>query len=272
MLQRVRSADRMKKAKSDYSIQTVVNALRVLETFEDQDELGVTEIARALDLHKNNAFRLLATLEMLGYIEQRDGGPYRLGTRCLSLGRAYARAGGDLLARGRAALDGLAEETGETVHLAVLRSFDVVHLDGREAPRLLRVGTRVGQHLPAHCTALGKVLLACGDEGELRRYDEFLSGGDGLEARTNATITDRDKLLEHLRGVAVRRQAIDLQECDDGLCCVAAPVFDEGGRAVAALSVSAPCVRIDPDQLLAELAPAVSACAERLSAGLGFIA
>lgn len=274
-LQRVRSADRMngmKKAKSDYAIQTVVNALRVLEAFDDRDELGVTEIARALDLHKNNAFRLLATLEMLGYIEQRDEGPYRLGTRCLSLGRAYARAGGDLLARGRGALDALAGDSGETVHLAVLRGFDVVHLDGREAPRLLRVGSRVGQRLPAHCTALGKVLLGCGDESELRRYDEFLSTGDALEARTRATITDRDKLFEHLRGVAVHRQALDLEECDEGLCCVAAPVFDEGGRAVAALSVSAPSVRIDPDQLLAELAPLVSASAERLSAGLGFIA
>ena len=79
MLQRVRSADRMKKAKSDYAIQTVVNALRVLEAFEDHDELGVTEIARALDLHKNNAFRLLATassdssvLETLAYTPPPD--------------------------------------------------------------------------------------------------------------------------------------------------------------------------------------------------------
>jgi DNA-binding IclR family transcriptional regulator len=263
----------MKKAKSDYAIQTVVNALRVLEAFEDHDELGVTEIARALDLHKNNAFRLLATLEMLGYIEQRDAGPYRLGTRCISLGRAYARAGGDLLARGRLALDALAEETGETVHLAVLRSFDVVHLDGREAPNLLRVGSRVGRRLPAHCTALGKVLLACGEDShQLHRYDDFLAAGDGLEPRTEATIIDRDKLFEHLRGVAVRRQAVDLEECDAGLCCVAAPVFDEGGRILAALSVSAPTVRVDPDRLLAELAPRVSGSAERLSAELGFTA
>ena len=261
----------MKKAKSDYAIQTVVNALRVLEAFEEHDELGVTDIARALDLHKNNAFRLLATLEMLGYIEQRDGGPYRLGTRCLSLGRAYARAGGDLLSRGRAVLDELVRETSETVHLAVLRGFDVVHLDGREAPRLLRVGSRVGRQLPAHCTALGKVLLACGDEALLHRYDDALSSGAGLEAFTDATITDRDKLFEHLRGVAVRRQAVDLGECDEGMCCVAAPVFDESGRVVAALSASGPTGRIDPDHLLDGLGPQVSAAAERLSVGLGYI-
>lgn len=262
----------MKKAKSDYSIQTVVNALRVLEAFEERDELGVTEIARALDLHKNNAFRLLATLEMLGYIEQSEGGSYRLGTRCLSLGRAYARAGGDFLARGRIALDRLAQETGETVHLAVLRGFEVVHLDGREASCLLRVGSRVGRTLPAHSTALGKVLLACGEDEELQRYDEFLCGGDGLESRTPATITDRDKLFEHLRGVTVRRQGVDLEEYDVGLCCVAAPVFDDSGRVVAALSLSGPVVRIDTDRLLSVFAPVVSAAAERLSAELGYIA
>ena len=121
----------MKKAKSDYAIQTVVNALRVLETFQDAEELGVTDIARSLDLHKNNVFRLLATLELQGYIEQRDGGPYRLGTRCLELGRAYSRAGGDLLRRAGPTLDALARATGETAHMAVLRDFEVVHLDGR---------------------------------------------------------------------------------------------------------------------------------------------
>jgi len=262
----------VKKAKSDYTIQTVVNALRVLETFQDAEELGVTDIARSLDLHKNNVFRLLATLELQGYIEQRDGGPYRLGTRCLELGRAYSRAGGDLLRRAGASLDALARETGETAHMAVLRDFEVVHLDGRESSQLLRVGSRVGRRLPAHCTALGKVLLGCADERLRSDYDRWITASGGLETRTESSVVDRDKLFEHLRGVAVRRVAVDLEECEPGLCCVAAPVFDDTGHLVAALSVSGPSVRLDPESLVAEVAPRVSAAADRLSSELGYSA
>ncbi len=262
----------MKKAKSDYAIQTVVNALRVLRAFDDAEELGVTEISRALDLHKNNVFRLLATLEMEGFIEQRDGGPYRLGTRCLELGRAYTRAGGDLIRRGAAALDDLSRATGETVHLGVLRDFEVVHLAGREAQSLLRVGLRVGRRLPAHCTALGKVLLACSGESLRSEYDDWLARSGGPGPRTPDTIVDRDKLFEHLRGVAVRRLAVDVEECDPGLCCVAAPVFDESGVVVGALSVSGPSVRLDPEALVSGLGPELTTVADRLSCELGFSA
>ena len=262
----------MKKAKSDYAIQTVVNALRVLRAFDEAEELGVTEISRALDLHKNNVFRLLATLELEGFIEQRDDGPYRLGPRCLELGRAYTRAGGDLIRRGGAALDELSRATGETVHLGVLREFEVVHLAGRESAALLRVGSRVGRRLPAHCTALGKAILGCSDESLWGEYDHWLADHSGPEARTPASIVDRDKLFEHLRGVAVRRLAIDLEECDPGLCCVAAPVFDETGVVVGALSVSGPSVRLDPETLVGDLGPALQGVADRLSCELGFSA
>jgi IclR family KDG regulon transcriptional repressor len=262
----------LKKAKSDYAIQTVVNALRVLEAFHDAEELGVTEISRTLDLHKNNVFRLLATLEMEGFIEQRDGDKYRLGTRCLELGRAYTRAGGDLIRRGGAVLEDLSREIGETVHLGVLRDFEVVHLAGRESQHLLRVGSRVGRRLPAHCTALGKVILACSDESVRTEYDRWLSGNGGPEGRTQATIVDRDKLFEHLRGVAVSRLALDVEECDPGLCCVAAPVFDETGVVVGALSVSGPSIRLDPEALVSDLGVTLAATADRLSCELGFSA
>ena len=265
----VRDSRAMKKAKSEYSIQTVINALRVLEAFEHAEEQGVTAISQALDLHKNSVFRLLATLEMKGYIEQTDCGKYRLGTRCFVLGKAYSRAGGDLLRRAGAALAALRSETAETVHLGILRNFEVVHLDGLESPQRLRVGSRVGGVLPAHCTALGKVLLACGPEETLRAYDRGVAATGGLEPRTPATISDRDKLLEHLRGVSVARLAVDLEECDPGTCCVAAPVFDESGRLAAALSVSGPSLRLTPDVLLGGLASAAAAAAERLSAELG---
>ncbi len=260
----------MKKPKSDYSIQTVVNALRLLEAFGDAETLGVTELSRALDLHKNNVFRLLATLEERGYVRQEgDNGRYALDTRCLELARAFDRAGGGLLDRGREVVGDLARDVDETAHLAVLRSFEVVHLCGSQPKGMLVVSSRVGERLPLHCTALGKVLLGCGGEVRWAEYERSLGAG-GLERLTRTTIVDRDKLVEHLQGVGVQGYALDVEECVRGLCCAAAPVFDARGELVAALSVSAPQARMPGDDLARSLVPEVVASAERLSAELGF--
>ena len=103
----------MRRSKSDYVIQTVTNALRVLEAFRDKEELGVTELSRRLGLHKNNVFRLLATLEDKGYVEQcADSDRYQLGVRCLELGYTYGRSGG-LLRHARGILEDLARVTGK---------------------------------------------------------------------------------------------------------------------------------------------------------------
>ena len=161
----------MRKPKGEYAIQTVINAMRLLEAFRDEEELGVTELSRRLALHKNNVFRLLATLEQEGYIEQRaDTERYRLGVRVLELGCAYAR-NRSLLCNAEPVLEALALETGETCHLGVLRDFEVVHVRGRQTERAVMCGLREGKRLPAHCTALGKVLLGCGSEALRQAYD-----------------------------------------------------------------------------------------------------
>ena len=150
----------MQRAKSEYAIQTVTNALRVLQAFETDEQLGVTELARRLHLHKNNVFRLLATLEENHWVEQTDAELYRLGTSCLRLSQSLART--RLVTRhARPALASLCRETGETAHLGVLRDFEVVHLDGEQAPGMIAATLRIGERLPSHCTALGKVLTAC---------------------------------------------------------------------------------------------------------------
>lgn len=259
----------MKKAKGEYAIQTVVNAMRLLEAFRDEEELGVTEISRRLALHKNNVFRLLATLEQQGYIEQCTRNErYRLGVRSLELGQSFSRSR-TLLRCARGVLEDLAAGSRESAHLAVLRDFEVVHLKGEQTPRPIMSGLRVGRRLPAHCTALGKILLACAPEDTRLRFGREASAA-GLGARTPATIVDLDKLMDHLRGVAVQGFALDLAECEDGLCCAAAPVLDMDGELVAALSVSGPSYRLDEGRLLSDLAPRVVQAAERLSRDLGY--
>ncbi|MBW2272200.1 MAG: IclR family transcriptional regulator [Deltaproteobacteria bacterium] len=260
----------MTKPKSDYSIQTVSNALRLLEAFREEDEIGVSELARRLDLHKNNVFRLLATLEERGYIEQSpESDRYRLGTRCLELGRAFSH-GHSLLDRARPILEALAASQNETVHLGVLRDFEVVHLDGEQPRQLVLTASRIGERLPVHCTALGKVLLGCAVESVREGFDRDWVSTQGLEQRTNATICDRHKFFEHLRSVAVQGFALDLEECEIGLRCAAMPVFDATGQALAALSVSGPGFRLGEERLLGDVVPALGAAAERLSRELGY--
>ena len=259
-----------KKPKSDYVIQTVTHALRLLEEFRTADELGVTELSRRLNLHKNNVFRLLATLEQRGYIEQSSANDrYRLGAKCLELGETFSRSH-SLLDQARPILRSLAEEVGETVHLAQMTSFEVVHVDAQVYHQPILTPSRVGQRLPVHCTALGKVLLGSATERCRQAYDQMVVAGRELPPRTRATIVDPAKFFEHVRTVAGQGYALDVEECEEGLSCVAGPVYDRTGLAVAALSVSGPSFRLGADELLRNIVPKVTASADRLSRDLGY--
>jgi DNA-binding IclR family transcriptional regulator len=260
----------MKKQKSEYSIQTVTNALKLLEAFHDEEELGVTELSCRLDLHKNNVFRLLATLEMQGYIEQSARSDrYRLGTGCLQLGQAFFRSR-VLLRRARPLLEEMAGRSGESSHLAVMRDFDVIHLDGVASNQLVATGLRIGQCLPLHCTALGKVLLGCSPETVHEEYDRTRVADCPLASLTPATIVDSQKLFDQIRSAAVQGYALDLEECEPGLTCAAAPVFGGEGDVMAAVSVSGPAFRMGEERLLGEVVPLVIDAAARLSRELGF--
>jgi IclR family KDG regulon transcriptional repressor len=259
-----------KKSKSDYVIQTVSHALRLLEEFRTEDELGVTELSRRLNLHKNNVFRLLATLEQRGYIEQSSANErYRLGSKCLELGETFCRSH-SLLDQARPILRALAQEIGETVHLAQMTAFEVVHVDAQVYQQPILTPSRVGQRLPVHCTALGKVLLGSTSECCREVYDHKVVAGRKLPPRTRATIVDPIKFFEQVRTAAGQGFALDLEECEEGLCCAAAPVYDRTGLAVAALSASGPSFRLGPDELISAIVPKVVAAAERLSRDLGY--
>ena len=263
----------MRRPKSSYVIQAVANGLRLLEEFGETDaELGVTELSLRIGLHKNNVFRLLATLEQQGYVEQcAQTERYRLGRSCLRLGQRFL-ATRSLSRFARPLLERLAGETGESAHLGVLAGHDVVHLDGEQPDQLVATKLRTGQMLAAHCTALGKVLLAGKSAAALAQLDKERVRAGKLVAHTPATIVDREKFFEHLRAVASQGYALDLEECAPGLCCVAAPVHDASGSVVAALSISAPAFRVNESRILDEVMPRVVAAARELSQRLGFAA
>jgi len=280
------------RPKSEYAIQTVMNAFRMLEVFDGAVAIGVSDVARNLGLHKNNAFRLLATLELAGYVQQSaDSELYHLGPRCLELAHAFAR-NHPFASLARPVLEELVGETGETAHLGILREQEVAHLDAVLPSQLLLTGSRVGERLPAHCTAIGKALLVGALEKPVLLAQAGSGRGEGgarraavpaaapassasgigawkLERFTDSTITDGTKLLDEVRAGQLRGYALDLEEYAPGLHCVAAPVRDASERVVAALSLSGPAQRLSRERAESDGARAVVAAANRLSRALG---
>ena len=257
----------MKKEKSDYIVQTVIHALDILEQFHDNvDELGVTDLSKRLRLHKNNVFRLLATLESRGYIEQnRVTENYRLGLKTLELGQTFIRQMG-LLRQSRPVLESLVRECNETTYVAILKEFHIVYLDVVETDLTVRVVPRVGARLPAYCTAAGKVQLAYMTDEELENY----LPSKELKRYTPNTITDKDDLKRHLKDIAEQGYALDNEELDVGVKCVGAPIRDYTRRIVGAVSISGPSMRFLDERMNNELIPLVKRAAEEISPKLGY--
>lgn len=256
----------VRRDKSNYIIQSVAHALDVLEEFRgDLDELGVTELSKKLKLHKNNVFRILATLQSRSYIEQnRSNDNYRLGIKCLELGQTFIRQRG-LLKQSKPILQELAEATGETSYISILRGNEVVYIDSVETSSTVRVVSRVGLHMPIHATAAGKALVAFeSDEELLKRFS-----GEILRF-TKATKTGVDDLMKDFSGIRESGYATDLEEFEDGLRCIGAPVRDYTRKVVGAISVSGPAHRMSDEKIAQHFGPEVARAAKALSARLGF--
>lgn len=256
-----------KKEKSDYLIQSVSHALDLLEQFHDEvDELGVTELSKRLKLHKNNVFRLLATLESRGYIDQNKATEnYRLGLKTLELGQTFVKQMG-LLRQSRPVLEWLVRQCNETSYIAILKDFDIIYLDAVETDLTVRVVTRVGSRLPAYCSAAGKAQLAYLSEEELENY----FSGKELKRFTQNTVIEVEELKRELKKVTELGYSIDNEELDTGVRCVGAPVRDYTRRIVGAVSISGPSMRLSIERVEKELVPLAKEAAQQISMKLGY--
>ena len=258
----------MKREKSNYLIQSVSHALDILESFtKTEKELGVTELSKRLSLHKNNVFRLLATLEHRGYIEQnRETEYYRLGPKTLQIGSIFIEQR-ECRRQARPILEALTEATGETTVVAVLRGNKVVYMDGVEADRTVRAISRVGSIFPAHCTAVGKAQLAFLAQSEIDR----LFTEPELPTLTPHSIRASAALLTELAATKARGYAIEKEECDIDVRSIAAPVQDFSSNTIAAIGLIAPSTRLSDERLeKGEISARLSDAALALSRKLGF--
>ena len=259
----------MKREKANYLIQSVSHALDILESFtKTADELGVTELSKRLGLHKNNVFRLLATLEHRGYIEQNSTTEnYRLGPKTLQLGATFIEQR-ECRRQARPILESLMAESGETAVVAVLRANKVIYMDSVETDKTVRAVSRIGAMLPAHCTAVGKAQLAFLPPAEIERlYPE-----NSLPGLTNKSIKTRDALLAELKAVPEQGYALENEECDLEVRSIAAPVRDFSKNVIAAVGIVAPASRLTDEKLRKDgMVQLVLESGRAISAKLGFI-
>lgn len=234
-----------------YRIKVLEKALAVLELFDEQGkELTLTEIAQGLGLNKTTAFRIVTVLDETNYLEKAPRSmKYRLGFKLFHLG-SLVEGGAELKRRARPILDELKQACDETVHLVVLNRGEALYLDKLEGRKTVRVVSRVGMTLPAHCSGVGKVLLAHLPDDAV----ESIVREKGLKRFTPNTITDRSALRAELRRIRDRGYALDNEEIEIGLRCVAAPISDGSGTVIGALSISGPTFRFegkDAERLIA---------------------
>src|SRR5690606_23589948 len=230
-----------KSPRREYLVQSLDRGLRVLKCFTPaRPTLSLQEIADELGIPKGSAFRMVATLEALGYLKQDpqskryrvDIGVLELGFACLS-GMGYPDVALPYLER-------LANDTQESASMAVLDDLDIVYIARASIKRVMSINLAVGSRLPAYSTSMGKVLLAFLDDDVLEDRLARLRP----ESHTPYTITDVDALRSHLMDVRASGYALNDQELEIGLRSVAAPVRDGTGAVVAANIVSIVAARL----------------------------
>jgi IclR family KDG regulon transcriptional repressor len=246
----------------------VKSASRVLDLFEllvrDRHGLTVSQISRELTLPVSSVYELVQTLVQREYLELMPAGKaYRLGVKLLEIGSTYLQAF-SLLDEAQALMRELVRTCDETVNLAILDNRDIVFMAKEEGTKSMRLVSHVGKRLPAHATALGKVLLSALTDLEVNQLYRGLS----LQRITPKTVPNVRKLTENLEWVRAHGYALDNQETSPGLLCVAAPVHSYERKFAAALSISVPTVRMTK-QRLTELTELVVACAMQISHNIG---
>jgi DNA-binding IclR family transcriptional regulator len=250
-------SDKRSKA---YSVRAVERAAQILSSLDDEHpERSLSEIAQATGLHKATTHRILMTLLNCGFVEQAaDGEKYRLGLRIagLSLGVLHRL---DFRQEALPHMERLVERFQETCDLGVFDRGQVLYVEVVHSKHTLTIAARVGRHLPAHCTASGRVLLAFLPSEVV---EPILNAP--LKAYTEKTITSPARLREELEVIRQRGYAHDDEEFEVGVRAVSAPIRDIDGNLIAALSMPGPTNRITPERI-PEIAQALVEAAEAVS-------
>jgi IclR family KDG regulon transcriptional repressor len=248
-------------------VQTLDRALDVIELLATvKDGFGVTEIGNHIGLHKSTVHRLLGSLSERGYVEKNlKNNTYKLGLKFMEISGLFLKQL-ELKTEALPFMRQLAEIIGQPGHLAILEGTDVIYIEKVELVNSIRMYSQIGKRVPAHCSAIGKVLLAGCDDLGLSRVMHNLS----FERFTPHTLLTPEQLRKEVRQVAAAGWAVDNEEHESGIRCIAAPVYDYTGKIIAAVSVSGENRVIHPDRD-ADIAGHVMKTAREISERMGYV-
>lgn len=249
-------------------VQSVDRAISILEALaKEKNGCGVTELSNATGLHKTTVFRLLSTLMSRGYVEKDlNSDHYRLGIRILLLGSAILDRM-DLRNVAKPYIQALANKTKEVVHIAILDEGEAVYIDKEESTdHSIRMYSQIGKRGPLHCTGVGKILLAWLSDTEVEKIIEQ----KGMFRYTKNTITNLQQLKEELASIRERGYGFDELEHEEGIRCVAAPIYDQSGKVIAAISLTGPIIYVTQYRM-PELTEEILKTAREISYQLGYL-
>lgn len=246
-------------------LQTVQKVAQVLNLFSiEQPEWTVGEVAHLLHMPKSSTSELLSSMAAQNLLRRTGNGRYRLAWRLLELGQTLLHTT-EFRAEARTVMQELVQISGETTHLAAMENGQVVYIEKIQGTYAMPIElSNVGVRLPAHCSGVGKVLLAACPSAISDPLFERLE----FTRFTDYTIRTRDELEQQLDDVRQQGYAYDLEEVQIGLCCVAAPIYDYNGEVIAAVSMSLPAQRFYQQQ--DRYTSLVVRSAQRVSANLGY--
>ena len=247
-------------------IQSVLRGAEILECFTgNNSELGISEISEYMDLSKSTIYGLVNTLKAIGYLEQDIiTKKYRLGIKLFELGNlVHNRI--DLRTEARPFCMELSEKYDMTVHLAIHDQGDVIYIDKIVNYDMQVASSQIGRRAPMYCTGVGKSIIAYINNEYLNKY--ILTRQ--LKKITNNTISTCERLIEELQIIRSRGYAVDDEEIEIGLRCVAAPIFNNKAYPIAAVSVSASYRKMN-DSMIEKISKDVKLCAEKISERSGY--
>lgn len=252
----------------DEKVRSVERALNIIEALNRDEEMGITDLSKELNLNKATIYRLVTTLRLQGYVEQGKGDKYKLTFKLFELGSKIVNRLG-IHKTASPYLEELAAATKETVNIAALEGNNVYYLDRIESREPLRLGMDIGSRFPAHCTALGRILLAYLEPVEIN--DLLLKAGrEGqIQQYTSNTLTDVGLIKKELQKIRRQGYAIETEQYLSGIRCIGAPIFNHIGKVVAAVSVAGPIVRVT-DEFAREVIPSLKKTASNISLRLGY--
>lgn len=239
---------------------TLQRGLEMLELLAAHtDGLPLSELTQKLDLPRSSAFNLAQSLVRLGYaVQQPDTGRYRIGLKMFEIG-AGAVQNVDVMELIRECMAEIHDRINETMHLGVRSGTETVYIDKLDSTQSIRMSSYVGAHAPLHCTSLGKAILSTYTDDAIRE----LYRDRPLKALTPHSITEMEVLLRQLSQIRRIGYAVEREENNENVCCVAVPLRNRNGKAVYALSISAPLFRMNEEaiercaQLLVEAQPRI---------------